>query len=421
MRIIYIILVCFAAPVAAAAAWLRGMSDSSRRERLADRFGRPQLPQDAPVLWVHAASMGEVQVGAALVRELLDRYPNRRIVMTTMTATGAARVRSLFGANDGERVVHCFLPYDVPFAVRGFLHRARPEAAVILETELWPVLLGECVRREIPVLIASARISPRTSSRYRKVRGLFRGVLARGVCIAAQTTADAKRFRELGATDVRVAGNIKFDFQITAEARKSGEAMRQRLGDRFVWVAGSTHAGEEDAALAAHCELLVQRPDALLVIAPRRPERFDEVRRLLEQSKFDYVARSSGADVTARITVLLIDTMGELLTFYAAANIAFVGGSLAPVGGHNLLEPAALGVPVVCGPHMSSARDIAELLWETGAARRVESPAELTRAVLSLEADALQRQILGERGLAAVRDNRGALARTLQLLKLKSG
>jgi len=420
MRVIYLILICFAAPVAAVVAWVRGLRDSSLRERLADRLGRPRLPTGVPVLWVHAASMGEVQAAAAMVRELLNRYPNRHIVMTTMTATGASRVKALFDSHFRGRVTHCFLPYDLPFAVRGFLDRARPESAIILETELWPVLLEECVRRGIPVLIASARISPRTASRYRRLRGLFRGALSRGVRVAAQTEADAERFRALGATDVSVAGNIKFDFDIPDGARAAGAKLRAQLGDRLVWVAGSTHAGEEEAAFAAHRELLVQRPDSLLVLAPRHPQRFDEVRRLLEQSRLDFVTRSSGASIGQHVTVLLVDTMGELLACYGAANFAFVGGSLVPVGGHNLLEPAALGVPVLCGPHMSAQQDVADLLWNAGAARRVESAADLTRMVLLMESDPIQRQILSERGLKAVRDNRGALARTLQLVKIKA-
>lgn len=419
MRIIYLILICFAAPVAAVVALLRGLRDPSRRERVRDRLGRPQLPQGAPVLWVHAASMGEVQAGASLVRELLNRYPNRHIAMTTMTTTGAARVKTLFDANFRERVTHCYLPYDLPFAARGFLDRARPESAIILETELWPNLLRECVRRGVPVLIASARISPRTATRYRKLRGLFRDVLANGVRVGAQSAADAQRFKALGATDVRVTGNIKFDFEIADDARKKGATLRKQLERRFVWVAGSTHAGEEEAALAAHRELLVQRPDALLILAPRHPQRFDDVRRLVEHSGLTFVTRSSGARIVEATTVLLLDTMGELLHFYACADLAFVGGSLAPVGGHNLLEPAALGVPVLCGPHMASAQDIADLLWNSGAARRIESAEELKREVLTLESDAMQRRIMSERGFTTVRDSRGALARTLQLVTVR--
>jgi 3-deoxy-D-manno-octulosonic-acid transferase len=411
MRLIYLILICFAAPVAALMAWLRGLRDSSRRERLADRFGRPEIAVAQPTLWVHAASMGEVQAGAVLVRELLKRHPQRRIVMTTMTTTGAARVKSLFQ----DRVTHCYLPYDLPFAVRGFLDRVRPERALILETEMWPNLLHECVRRKIPVTIASARISPRTAVRYRRLRGLFADVLASGVRVAAQTEADAERFKALGATDVQVTGNIKFDIEIPDAVRSAGTELRKSLGRSFVWVAGSTHPGEEQAALDAHRRLLEQRRDALLILVPRHPQRFGEVRQLLDKSGVEFALRSSGR-VTGSDAVLLVDTMGELLSFYAVADLAFVGGSLVPVGGHNLLEPAALGLPILCGPHMSNAQDVADRLWQTGAIKRVESEKELSAALLELAADANLRAHIGTQGLAAVANNRGAVERALRLV-----
>jgi len=412
MRFIYLILICFAAPVAAVVAWVRGLRDPARRERLSDRFGKPQLVLTQPVLWVHAASMGEVQAGAVLVRELLAHYPKHQIVMTTMTTTGAARVKSLFS----ERVTHCYLPYDLPFAVRGFLNRAKPQLALILETELWPNLLRECRRRRIPVIVASARISPRTANRYRRLASLFREVLAEGVTIAAQTDADAERFKALGARDVQVTGNIKFDIEIPEQVRIAGAELRKQFGNRFVWVAGSTHAGEEEAAIAAHRKLVEQRHDALLVLVPRHPQRFAEVRGFLGKSGLRLVARSSGVPVASEDAILLVDTMGELLYFYVAADVAFVGGSLVPVGGHNLLEPAALGVPILCGPHMFNAQDIADLLLSVGAAQCVESAPQLTQALLALSADAQSRELLGKRGLATILDNRGAVARTLILI-----
>jgi 3-deoxy-D-manno-octulosonic-acid transferase len=293
MRVIYLILICFAAPVAALMAWVRGLRGPARRERLADRFGRPPLAIRGPVLWVHAASMGEVQAGVVLVRQLLARYPVHQIVMTTMTTTGAARVQALFP----ERVTHCYLPYDVPFAVRGFLDRVHPDSALILETELWPNLLRECRARRIPVVVASARISPRTAKSYRRLASLFRDVLRDGVTIAAQTIDDAERFTALGADVVQVTGNIKFDIEIPEQVRSTGAALRQQFGKRFVWVAGSTHPGEEEAAIAVHRKLLAQHGDALLVLVPRHPQRFDDVRSLLATSGLRFVARSTAASV----------------------------------------------------------------------------------------------------------------------------
>jgi 3-deoxy-D-manno-octulosonic-acid transferase len=355
--------------------------------------------------------MGEVQAGSALVRQLLARYPTYQIVMTTMTTTGAARVKSLFP----ERVTHCYLPYDLPFAVRGFLDRAKPKLAVILETELWPNLLRESKHRRIPVVVASARISPRTADRYRRLANLFRDVLS-DVTIAAQTEADAERFKALGAANVQVTGNIKFDIEIPDSVCAAGSALRERFGSRFVWVAGSTHAGEEDAAIAAHRKLLEQRTDALLVLVPRHPQRFQEVRDLLGNSGMKFVTRSSGALIANDTSIVLVDTMGELLNFYAGSDVAYVGGSLVPVGGHNLLEPAALSVPTLCGPYMFSAKDVFDKLLSMQAIQCIESPGALAAALLVLEANPSARANRGRLALDTVAENRGAIQRVLALV-----
>ena len=414
MRLIYLILVCFAAPVATAIAWLRGLRDPSRRERLADRWGRPAIRSDlnsAETIWVHAASVGEVQAGAGLVRRLLRQSSNSRIVMTTMTATGAARVTSLFG----DRVTHCFLPYDIPFAVRGFLVRAQPKLALILETELWPNLLRECRRQRLPVVIANARISPRTAARYRRFAALFKEELVGDVAIAAQTPDDAERFRQLGATNVQVVGNVKFDIEIPDNVRQAGVELLRLVGGRFVWVAGSTHEGEEVAALQAHRQLLAIVPTALLILAPRHPQRFDEVKKRLAQSGLSFVTRSSGVAPTTA-AIWLIDTLGELLQCYAVCDAAFVGGSLVAVGGHNLLEPAAVGVPILAGPHLSSTQDSADLLIDAGALSIVRSADALADALIELSRDAQLRAGVGALGKQVVSENRGAEERVMLLV-----
>lgn len=416
MRILYSILICFAAPVAALIAWVRGIRYPERRERLADRFGRPSFPAHPQTasrlfLWVHAASMGEVQAGAVLVRQLLSHYPEHDIVMTTMTTTGAARVKALFP----ERVSHSYLPYDLPFAVHGFLDRVRPKSAIILETELWPNLLCACRDRGIPVTIASARISPRTADRYRQFASVFRGALTE-VVVAAQSTADAERFAALGARNVRVTGNIKFDIDIAPTVRETAASLRGDLGKRFVWVAGSTHEGEEALVLDAHAQLLKQVRDALLVLTPRHPQRFVEVQRLLEERHVNFVSRSSG-NAFANASVLLVDTMGELLAFYAAADLAFVGGTLVPVGGHNLLEPAALGVATLCGPHTSNTQDAADLLLNAQGLVQI-APQELAEQVTTLASNSERRAALANNALHVIRDNRGALQRVMQLIKV---
>jgi 3-deoxy-D-manno-octulosonic-acid transferase len=413
MRLIYLILMTFAAPVAAFVAWRRGLANVERRESLADRFGHPQITVLKPVLWVHAASMGEVQAGVVLIKRLLAQYPGHQVVVTTQTTTGAARVRAVFG----DQVQHCFLPYDLPIAVNGFLNRLQPKLALILETELWPNLLRACRQRGIPIVIASARISPRSFERYRKLASLFKPVLSQDVVIAAQTAEDTARFKFLGAGDVRMMGNIKFDIDIPEAARTSGAEFRALNAGRFIWVAGSTHSSEEEAALVAHRRLLQVHPAALLVLVPRHPQRFDDVRALLARSGLNYVARSSNATIESSTSVLLVDTMGELLNFYAAADVAFVGGSLVPVGGHNLLEPAALSVPILAGPHLSNAQDIADRMLAAGAARCVKSTEALGDAVLKWANDAQARLHAGQRGAEVVNANRGAVDRVMALIE----
>jgi 3-deoxy-D-manno-octulosonic-acid transferase len=295
------------------------------------------------------------------------------------------------------------------------LDRAQPRLALILETELWPNLLRECVHRRIPVVIASARISPRTAGRYRRLRSLFSETL-QSVTVAAQTPADADRFRFLGAPNAEPVGNIKFDIEISSELRRAGATARLQFGNRFAWVAGSTHAGEEEAALNAHRELRRERPDALLILVPRHPQRFAEVQALLFREGESFVTRSSGVGVTATISTVLVDTTGELLQWYAATDVAFVGGSLVPVGGHNVLEPAALGVPILCGPYMSNAQEIAERLLQVGGARQVTSAAQMSVALRELARDPKARRSMGERANEVVLANRGATRRVLDIV-----
>lgn len=357
--------------------------------------------------------MGEVQAAAILIRALQSEYPQVPVLVTTGTITGAARVRALFG----DAVRHCYLPYDLPGATNRFLQRTNPRALIVLETELWPVLFRACLRRQLPVLLVSARLSATSVRRYRKVGDLFTYVIARST-VVAQTKVDAERFRTLGATQVEVSGNIKFDLRVAAETMQAGKALRSSIGiDRPTWVAGSTHEGEEAAALAAHALVLKNSPTAVLVLVPRHPQRFDAVRLRLVSQGVSFVTRSSGAPLTSDHTVLLVDTLGELLAFYAASDVAFVGGSLVPIGGHNLLEPAALGLPVVTGPHNFNAAEIAKLFIERNATIIVKNGAELGRAVSELLHNASQRHELAKQASQIVEENRGALEKVMQVIR----
>jgi 3-deoxy-D-manno-octulosonic-acid transferase len=336
--------------------------------------------------------------------------------MTTATPTGAQRVRELFKTD----VSHAFLPYDTPDAVGRFLDRVRPSIAIVLETEVWPHLYRGCARRGIRIVLASARLSTRSAKRLRWAAPLFRSLLSADIAIAAQTQDDAARFMELGAVPERVlvSGNIKFDLQIGAEVAAHGQQLRQaQFASRFVWTAGSTHPVEEQMVLDAHLQLCQRDPSALLIVAPRHPQRFAAVRDWLAAQQVKFATRSAGDAVSDAHRVLLVDTMGELQLFYAAADVAFVGGTLVPIGGHNLLEPAALALPVLMGPHNFNAPDIARLLVDAGAARLVESAPQLAAAIRALADDGAQRKEMGMRGQHVVAANRGALAKVLALIE----
>lgn len=415
LRIVYILLSYLLVPFLLIHLYWRSLSAPAYRQRIGERFGSGPVPRRRPSIWVHAVSVGEVQAAAPLVRALLKRHPGVPLVITTMTPTGSERVRMLFG----ETVVHSYVPYDLAAAVRRFFDRVQPALAIIMETELWPNLYHECGQRQVPLVLASARISPRSLARYQRLMPLFRDTLANGIVIAAQTPADAGRFRALGANPAHthVTGNIKFDFELPGDVVMAGRALRKlQAADRPVWVAASTHEGEEAVLLAAHALVRQQHPQAMLLLVPRHPERFATVAALVGDCGFACITRSSAAVAGPRDAVFLGDTMGELMTFYAAADVAFVGGSLAVIGGHNLLEPAALGIPVITGPHNENAADICALLVARGAASVVSDAAGVAAEVCRLFGDPAERQRRGAAGQAALADNSGALDRLLRLV-----
>ncbi|MEO8223770.1 MAG: lipid IV(A) 3-deoxy-D-manno-octulosonic acid transferase [Gammaproteobacteria bacterium] len=415
LRWVYVVVTYLAVPFLLLHLFWRGFSVPGYRRRIPERFGlgMPRLPGAS--IWVHAVSVGEVQAAAPLVQALLARHPGVPLVLTTMTPTGSERVRALFGTT----VIHSYVPYDLAAGVRRFFDWARPSLAIIMETELWPNLYHECGQRRVPLVLASARVSLRSVGRYQRLIPLFRDTLANGILIAAQTPGDAARFRSLGANPARthVTGNIKFDFELPPDVISRGKAWRDRqAGSRPVWIAASTHEGEEVAVLDAHERVLEQNPSALLILVPRHPERFAQVAALLDSRGIRYVKRSSGLLADPGTAVVLGDTMGELTTFYAAADVAFVGGSLVRIGGHNLLEPASLALPVVTGPHNENAADIAELLVDCGSALVVPDWAGLAAEVGWLLRDPAERHKCGTAGQQAILANRGALDRLLALV-----
>jgi 3-deoxy-D-manno-octulosonic-acid transferase len=338
---LYNVLIYMAAPFAVLLQLWRGLRDPSYRGHLGERFGFGP-PVAGPTIWVHAVSVGEVQAAQPLVAQLRSRHPRYQVLLTTVTPTGAARARLLFG----DKVQLRYVPFDLPGSVKRFFNRVRPHLAMILETELWPNLYAECGRRSVPLVLASARVSPRSVGKYRRLVGLFRKTLSHGIVIAAQSETDAERFRSIGASPERthVTGNIKFDFQPPAGIEEQGRRWReQNAAGRPVWVAGSTHEGEEAIVLDAHRRVLERFPAALLVLVPRHPQRFDTVRELLVKRGHRFASRASPAVFSPSTKVVLGDTMGELMMFYAAADVAFVAGSLASGRRSLRCRRAALG------------------------------------------------------------------------------
>lgn len=394
---------------------LRALVNDSYRHRLAQRFGFAYQRLE-PSLWVHAVSVGEVVAAAPLIRALLERYPQHPLLLTTVTPTGAARAQSLFG----DAIAHAYIPFETPDAVNRFFRRAQPKIAMIMETEIWPNLYHGCGTRRIPLVLVSARISPRSVNSYRKLLPLFRETLSHGIVIAAQSEADAERFISLGASEqrTRVTGNIKFDTELPPDLLARGQALRRKvMGERPVWIAASTHDGEEELVLQAHRQLLAKHPNLLLILVPRHPQRFPAVRSLIEKSEFEYVARTSGDACKASTSVYFGDTMGEVTLFYAASDIAFVAGSLTPIGGHNMLEPAALGVPVLTGPYVFNAQEIADRFVAEEACRMVQDTDGLVAEVDRLLRHPNEARALGENGRQILEKNRGALLRLLRLIE----
>ena len=364
-------------------------------------------------IWVHAVSVGESIAAAPMVRELLKRYPALPITVTCMTPTGSEQIRKLFGGQVG----HAYLPYDLPWLQRRLLRRLQPKIGIIMETELWPNLVAEAGRARVPLVLANARLSARSARGYQRVGALVRPMFAALDWVAVQSQAEALRFIELGVgrEQMQVTGSIKFDFRPDPQQVQQAQELRARWGsDRPVWIAASTHAGEDEQVLRAHRQVLDTLPDALLILVPRHPERFDSVARQVSETGFGMVRRSSGALPAADQQVLVGDTMGELVFLYACADLAFVGGSLVPNGGHNYLEPAALGLPVLSGPHRFNFTEISELLEGAGALQVVADETALAVAVQQWLQDSPARQRAGQAGQAGVADTQGALERLLQ-------
>lgn len=418
-RYAYTALFYCALPLIVLRLWWRGRKAPAYRARISERFGfidsaiARHHAFSSGGIWVHAVSVGETIAAAPLIRELQQRYPERAITVTTMTPTGSERVRALFG----DSVLHVYAPYDVPDCLARFLVRVRPRLLVIIETELWPNTIHACAARNIPVILANARLSEKSARGYRHMRMLTAPMLREMTAVVAQNTQDGARFVALGLPQSRlvISGSIKFDIAIDADliARAQQTKTQWHLTHSIVWIAASTHAGEDEIILQAHRRLRERCASALLILVPRHPERFNDVAALIEKNRLNYVRRSTHVDIAANTAVLLGDTMGELLYLFGCADIAFVGGSLSERGGHNMLEPAAWGLPLVTGRSDFNFREISALLQQSGALSTVADGDELASRIIELATDSSLRTHCGGAALNVVNNNRGALMKLL--------
>lgn len=410
MRALYTMLWILALPWLPLRLWWRGRREPGYRAFIGERFGfyGGDTPATAgPVIWIHAVSLGETRAAAPLVERLLRERPGVTILMTHMTATGREAGKVLYG----ERVVQAWLPYDFPFAVRLFLNRFAPRAGLLMETEMWPNLVAACAGRGIALYLVNARLSQRSLDGYLRLPALTRPMFAALAGVAAQTADDARRLTAAGAADVATTGNLKFDVDITPEMRDRGNRLRRRFGaNRPVWVAASTREGEEALLLAALARAALP-PGSLLVIVPRHPQRFDAVAALIEAQGIAMVRRSEERDVPADVPVVLGDTLGELPAYYAAVDVAFVGGSLVPTGGQNLIEAIAAGTPTLIGPHTFNFAEATARAVEAGAARRIADADALMREVGSLLSDIGQRTQMRDAARSFHVAHRGAAER----------
>ncbi len=397
----------------------RGIRYPAYWRRWHERFGYVEPLTGQRVIWVHAVSVGEVRSSAALISRLMDTYPEHRILVTTMTPTGSEQVEDLFG----DAVSHAYVPYDFPGCVRRFMSRAEPEFAVIAETEFWPNLFAACRQRAIPLLLVNVRLSQASLQGYLWVPKTARAMLSNADLICAQTRTDEHRLKTLGVDDalIHVTGNLKFDVPVPGRVLEEGRQLREEWGsERPILIAGSTHKGEERRLLTAFALVRSSFPDLLLVIVPRHPERFGSVARLCRKAGYRVVRRSgSQRTIDPSVDIIIGDTMGELQRLYSAADIAFVGGSLVRVGGHNVLEACAVGCPVLFGPHMFHFEEIGAMALDEGAGRQVHDAGSVAEAVLLYLEQADLRLAAGEAARRLVDGNRGALDRTLELIERK--
>lgn len=412
MRQLYSLLFLLLFPFILLRLWWKGRQLPGYRQHICERLGW-YPPAAGRYIWLHAVSVGETRAAAPLVRALRQRYPGYTLLLTQMTPTGRDTARELFG----DSCVCVYLPYDLAWPVARFLRHFRPAFGVLMETEIWPNLVNQCVVQRVPLYLVNARLSERSARGYGKLRRLARPAFAGLSAVAAQTEADAERLKELGAQQISVCGNIKFDVQPPAEAPQKTALLRSLCGDRPILLLASTRDGEEAVLLDAF--LHQKWPEKLLLlVVPRHPQRFDEVAALLLQRGLTCQRRSGGMPVSASTRALLGDSMGEMFAYYGVADVALIGGSILPLGGQNLIEACAVGTPVLFGPHMFNFAEASKLALEAGAAAQADDADALMQLAASLLSDSQRCQAMSRAGIEFSRAHRGATDRIVALLPM---
>jgi 3-deoxy-D-manno-octulosonic-acid transferase len=367
-------------------------------------------------IWIHAVSLGETIAAVPLIKALKIDYPHIPLLVTNMTLTGASHVKAVFG----DAVFQAYVPYDIPDAILRFIKRVNPLILIVMETELWPNLFAACKKQFIPIFVTNARLSQKSANGYRRILPMTQTMLKSINLLAVQGKADATRFIELGmsADKVKITGNLKFDLELPLDLFMKSENLRLELGrDRFIWIAASTHHTEEEIILAAHALILQRIPEALLLLVPRHPERFDAVASLSEKRGF-HTARRSRYDICTKDTSVYIgDSTGEMMLLYAVSDVAFVAGSFAPIGGHNMLEPAVLGKPIITGPHLHNFAEVSQFLLAENGMVQVENAEELADTVVRFYREPEYRKRVGHHAFQFVEANRGALQKQIECVR----
>lgn len=421
MRLLYSLAWWLALPLVLTRLWWRGRKEPGYRQHLAERLGfyAHSRHADQRLIWLHAVSVGETRAAEPLVQALLHDYPEHTILLTHMTPTGRATGQALF-ARYGARVTQAYLPYDTGWMVKRFLRHFAPRICLLMETEVWPNVMAQCRRYGVPIALVNARLSERSLAKAQRLSGLMREAARAMTCVAAQTEADAVRLRSLGASNVQVTGSIKFDVAPAEQALHKGEMLRRQIGTRPVLLCASTREGEEALILDALSALPAERlAGALLIIVPRHPQRFGDVAGLIEARGLSMRRRSDLGDAALEsgIQVLLGDSMGEMFAYYAACDLAFIGGSLLPLGGQNLIEACAVGKPVLIGPHTFNFSAVTEDAIAAGAALRIQDAAEMLFEAIRLLHAEHERLAMGGKALAFAQQHRGATVRTMAMLR----